>query len=114
MLKSAAHVLVSHPWVYDKVQRLVGSERVFAHLAPHAKKTLGDRFWTSEGVPEMSYRLFLPPVTIFGSTAIRSNFRVSVASIRCSPASSAMPQVFPFKDKSVDDVLCTHCLASSY
>jgi ubiquinone/menaquinone biosynthesis C-methylase UbiE len=110
MLKSAAHALVSHPWVYDKVQRLVGSERVFGHLAPHVKRTQGDVVLDIGGgtgnvisvVPSPTDYIWLDsdPLKLQG---FRRKHPLLTGII--GDATS-----IPLKDKSVDDVLCTAVL----
>ena len=42
MLTSIAHALVSHPWVYDKVQFLAGGKHVLRRLKPVLAETKGD------------------------------------------------------------------------
>ena len=110
MLKSAAHALVSHPWVYDKVQWLAGTERVFGRLAPHVKKTLGDVILDIGGgtgnsisvVPSASDYIWLDndPLKLQG---FRRKHPTLIGII--GDATS-----IPLRDKSVDDVLCTAVL----
>src|ERR1017187_3048733 len=110
MLKSAAHALVSHPWVYDKVQNLVGVGRVLDRMAPHMKKTLGEVVLDIGGgtgnvlsvVPSPDKYIWLDndPLKLEG-------FRRKHPSLTGILGDATN---IPLRDKSVDDVLCMFVL----
>ena len=39
LLKRFLHRFVSNPWVYDQVQRIAGSEKIYQNLMPHLEQT---------------------------------------------------------------------------
>jgi ubiquinone/menaquinone biosynthesis C-methylase UbiE len=110
VLTSLAHALVSHPWVYDKVQFLAGGKHVLRRLKPVLAETEGDTVLDVGGgtgnatliLPSLHSYICLDndPMKLLGL----KRKQLSLNSLLGDATS------MPVRDKSVDDVLCLNVL----
>jgi ubiquinone/menaquinone biosynthesis C-methylase UbiE len=106
VLRFMAHSLVSRPWVYDRVQAIMGARRVTRRLAPHLEATSGDLV-LDVGAGTGSVKTVLPTSATYlwldNDPSKLYGFKGK------EPAALAIlgdATRISLKDKSVDDAVC--------
>lgn len=109
MQKNISHRISSSPWFYDLIQFLAGSSVVRRHLAPLVGRTRPESIILDVGGGTGLYRDIWRLASLYVCMDIKTAMlRHFMAKFPNDAPLRADAACFPFRDKSVDVVVCTN------